>query len=52
MRWFVMLPDFFGRRIVHLLDCFARQMIAVLIAHEIEYLRRLIVTVSFAILYH
>lgn len=46
------LPDFLSRRIVHLLDGFAGQVTAVLVAHEIEYFHGLVFAAPFAILNH
>lgn len=47
-----MLPDFFGRRVVHLLDGFAGHVITVLVTCKIEYFHRLVFAGPVAILDH
>lgn len=48
----VMLPDFFSRRVVHLLDGFVGHVITVLVTREIEYFHRLVFDGPIAILDH
>lgn len=48
----VMLPDFFSRRVVHLLDGFVGHVIIVLVTREIEYFHRLVFDSPIAILDH